>query len=493
MPTTGNVLTSPDAGAAAPAANRLAKLALATVMAGAFMSLLDTTIVNVALPSIQRGLGASDTALEWVVSGYALAFGLVLIPAGRLGDAFGRRPLYIAGLVLFLLASLGAGLAHSPAELVAARVVQGLAAGTYYTQINATIVDTFAGPARSRAFGVLAAVIGLSTAVGPLAGGLLITAAGPHTGWRWIFLVNLVIGAAAVPAAVKFLPAPVRHPRQPADVAGTALLTAALLLVLLPLIKGQARGWPLWAYACFAAAVPLLAGLWLCERRAERAGRIPLIPPRVVRQPAFATGAVFALLYFASFTSIFFSLAVTWQEGFSRGALASGLVVSPFALGAIITARKSHAIAQRLGRWILIIGCAMVTAGLTALLLVFHAAGQPEAWYLAGPLLLTGLGHGLIVAPNIDLVLKTVPPADNGSASGVLNTAQRIGSALGIAVVGTVLFGTLHPAGPGAPALAAAFSHSFQAALTVNIGLIAATLALAIAAPRRARRPAAAG
>jgi MFS family permease len=244
MPSTENVLTSPPAGTEVPPSGRMASLALATVMAGAFMSLLDTTIVNVALPSIQHALGASDSALEWVVSGYALAFGLVLIPAGRLGDAIGRKPIYIAGLVVFLLASLGAGLARSPAELVVARVVQGLAAGTYYTQINATIVDTFAGPRRSRAFGVLAAVIGLSTAVGPLAGGLLITAPGPHTGWRWIFLVNLAIGAAAVPAAVKFLPAPVRHARQPADLAGIGLLTAALVLVLLPMIEGESSGGP---------------------------------------------------------------------------------------------------------------------------------------------------------------------------------------------------------------------------------------------------------
>jgi MFS family permease len=215
--------------------------------------------------------------------------------------------------------------------------------------------------------------------------------------------------------------------------------------------------------------------------RSDSGGR----PGDPVGSPAFATGAIFALLYFASFTSIFFSLAVTWQEGFSRGPLASGLVVSPFALGAIVTARKSHAIAQRLGRWILVLGSSMVAARLTSLLLVFHFTGQPSPWDVVGPLLLTGLGHGLIVAPNIDLVLKSVPPADNGSASGVLNTAQRVGSALGIAVVGTVLFGTLHPApGGGAAGLAAAFSHSFQVALAVNIGLIAATLVLAIAAPR---------
>ena len=167
---------------------RAARLALATVMLGAFMSLLDTTIVNVALPSMQHALRAGDGALEWVVSGYALAFGLALIPAGRLGDAIGRKPLYIGGLLVFLAASLGASLAQGPAELVAARVVQGLAAGVYYTQINATIADVFDGPDRARASGVLAAVIGLSTAIGPLAGGLLITAGGTRDGWRLIFL-----------------------------------------------------------------------------------------------------------------------------------------------------------------------------------------------------------------------------------------------------------------------------------------------------------------
>src|SRR5580658_6739032 len=464
-----------------PPSDRLARLALATVMIGAFMSLLDTTIVNVALPSMARGLAAGHSALEWVVSGYALAFGLVLIPAGRLGDAIGRRPVYIA----FLLASLGAGVSQTAGELVAARIVQGVAAGTYYTQINATIVDMFAGRERGRAFGVLSAVIGLSTAVGPLAGGLLISAGGAHSGWRWIFLVNLAIGLVAVPAAARFLPAPVRGARQHADLAGLGLLTTALVLMLLPLIEGQAYGWPWWTYCCLAASVLLLAGLWRWESRTERAGLRPLISPRVVRQPAFATGAVFALAYFASFTSIFFSLAVTWQEGFGHDALASGLVVSPFAVGAIVTARKSSVIAQRLGRWVLILGCGMVAAGLTSLLLVFHFSGAPSGWYLVGPLLLTGLGHGMIVAPNIDRVLKSVPPSDNGSASGVLNTAQRVGSALGIAVVGTVLFGTLHPAGPGARALAAAFGHSVQAALAVNIGLIAAALVLAVFGPRR--------
>jgi EmrB/QacA subfamily drug resistance transporter len=467
---------------------RAARLALATVMLGAFMCLLDTTIVNVALPGMQHALNATDGALEWVVSGYALAFGLALIPAGRLGDSIGRKPLYIGGLLMFLAASIGAGLAQAPAELVAARIVQGLAAGVYYTQINAIIVDVYRPQERSRAFGVLSAVIGLSTAVGPLAGGLLITADGTRDGWRLIFLVNIVIGLVAVPAAVRLLPATARRSRQRADLPGIALLTACLLAVLFPLVEGRSVGWPAWTYASFAAAVPLAAALWRWERRAEASGRTPLIPPRVVRRPSFAIGALFAALYFASFTSIFFSLAITWQDGFAHSALASGLVVSPFAVGAMLMARSSHTVARRLGRHTLTIGCGLVIAGLGSLLLVIHATTVPSGWYLAGPLLLTGLGHGLIVAPNVSLTLAAVPPADNGAASGVLNTAQRLGSAVGIALVGTVLFSMLSVHGTGPHAIATAFSHALADALLVNLALIVATAALAIASPAGARR-----
>jgi EmrB/QacA subfamily drug resistance transporter len=460
--------------------DRTARLALATVMLGAFMCLLDTTIVNVALPGMQHALHASDDALEWVVSGYALAFGIVLIPAGRLGDAIGRKPLYIAGLLAFLAASLGAGLAQGPAELVVARIIQGLAAGVYYTQINATIVDVFAPRDRSKAFGVLAAVIGLSTAIGPLAGGLLIAAGGSHAGWRLIFLVNLAIGLIAVPAAMRWLPSGTRGQHQQADLPGIALLTACLLAILVPLVEGRGLGWPAWTWASFAVAVPLAAALWRWERHAEASGRTPLIPPRVVRRPSFAIGAVFAALYFASFTSIFFSLAITWQDGFAHSALASGLVVTPFAAGAMLTARSSHTVARRLGRHTLTLGCGLVIAGLGSLLLVVHATTAPSGWYLVTPLLLTGLGHGLIVAPNINLTLAAVPMADNGAASGVLNTAQRLGSAIGIALVGTVLFSTLHPQGTTRQAIGTAFGHSLFDALLVNLALIAATAVLAV-------------
>jgi hypothetical protein len=288
---------------------------------------------------------------------------------------------------------------------------------------------------------------------------------------------------------VRLLPAPVRKPRERADLGGAALLTAGLVLILYPLIEGQADGWPAWAFICLAVSVPLLVLLAWRELRVERAGRVALIPPRVVRHASFSAGAIFALVYFAAFTSIFFTLSVVWQVGFGHGALSAGAITSPFAFGAIVTARRSDAVAARLGRLTISIGCAVVALGIAGVLAVFQWAGpEPSGWWLVAPMLIGGLGNGLVVAPNVAIVLSSVPPADNGAASGVLNTAQRIGSALGIALVATVLFGTLHVAGPSHAAAVDAFSHSFKIATLVNLGMIVAAVLLVFAMPHGAMR-----
>lgn len=474
--------------------HRRRTLVLATVMLGAFMALLDTTIVNVALPSMQHALRVSDSELSWTVSGYALAFGLMLIPAGRLGDSIGRKPLYLGGLFAFLLASLAAGLSRSAPWLLGARVAQGIGAGIFYTQINATIIDTFPGPARRQAFGVLSAVIGLSTATGPLAGGLLIAALGSGSGWRWVFLINLVIGAVALPAAYYLLPSRPRTRMVRPDYVAVGLLCAGLMFILFPLIDAQTHGWKLASYLTIAASVPTLVALARWEMRVERAGRVPLIPPRLVRRPSFSAGTIFGLIYFASFTSIFFVFVVVWQEGFGHSALMTGLLSSPFAAGQILSANASPRLTERLGRGILTVGCATLALGLASLIALTHVAGpDPSVWYVVVPLLIAGVGNGLTIAPNVAFTLAEVPPADNGAASGVLNTSQRVGSALGIAIVATVLFGSLKPAGGGHEAIAAAFNHSFQLAMLANLGLVLLALVVIRAVPQRiaASQPAA--
>jgi EmrB/QacA subfamily drug resistance transporter len=462
-------------------------LALAVLLAGAFMALLDTTIVNVAIPTIRTSLDASNATLSWIVSGYALAFGLALIPAGRVGDRWGHKWVFIAGLSLFTVASLACGLAQDDGQLIAARAVQGLAGGMFFTTITALIQLMFADRQRGRAFAVLGATIGFSTALGPLVGGLIIQAFGTESGWRLVFGVNIPIGILAVAAAAVLLPGGAESTGSAADWLGLALLTAGLVALLTPLIEGQQEGWPWWTYASMAAGAVLIALFGLWERRLENAGGNPLVPPRLFAHPSFTGGVLLALVYFAAFTSIFFTIALLWQAGLGHTALQSGLVAMPFAVGSIIGASQSDVLAARFGRRVLIVGLGMVALGISAVWLIFalNDATDYNGWELLAPLLIAGIGSGLFIAPNADFIVATVERRDAGAASGVIGTMQRIGSAIGIAVIGTVLFGTLHVV-PGPDAIAVAFGHSASLAMAVSAVLSVVAFGLAFALPTAA-------
>jgi EmrB/QacA subfamily drug resistance transporter len=475
-------MTTEQSTETAPASqgNGGGRRAVAVVLVGAFMALLDTTIVTVALPTIHGSLHASPAALEWIVSAYALAYGLTLVPAGRAGDRLGYKPLFIVGLTVFTLASTACGLSQNPGEIIVARAVQGIGAGLFYPAIAATIQVSFTGPARSKAFAALGATIGTSIALGPVLGGLIIAGAGANDGWRWVFLANLLIGAVAVPAAAWQLPRTRSRTRRGFDPAGACLLSAGLLLLLIPLVEGEQAGWPAWCYACFGGCAAAFALLAWWEARAERHGRDPLLKPSLLAQPSFSAGVVFAVVYFAGFTSVFFTISILWQEGLARGALATGLVAVPFSFGSFVSAALSAKLSAAMGRKVLVAGCALVSSGLALAALVIHLTGPlTGGWYLAGPLLLAGLGSGMVIAPNQDFVLARVPRQEAGTAGAILGTAQRAGSAIGIAVIGTVLFGTLHVhAGPNG--VAAAFSHSAQLALLANAAIVAVALILVL-------------
>jgi len=462
-------------------------LALAVLLIGAFMALLDTTIVNVAIPTIRSSIGASNATLSWIVSGYALAFGLALIPAGRVGDRLGHKWVFIAGLSLFTIASLACGLAQDDGQLIAARVVQGLAGGMFFTTITALIQLMFADRERGRAFAILGATIGFSTALGPLVGGLIIQAFGAETGWRLVIGVNIPIGIVAVGAAAVFLPSGAESTDSAADWLGLALLTAGLVALLTPLIEGQQEGWPSWTYVSMVGGAVLIALFALWERRLEKLEGNPLVPPRLFAHSSFTGGVLLALVYFAAFTSIFFTIALLWQAGLGHSALQSGLVAMPFAVGSIIGAARSDVLAARFGRSVLICGLGLVAAGITAvwLMLAHTAPTAYSGWELLAPLLIAGIGSGLFIAPNSDFIVATVERRDAGAASGVIGTMQRIGSAVGIAVIGTVLFGTLHVV-PGPDAVAVAFAHSATMAMGVSAALSVVAFGLAFALPRAA-------
>jgi EmrB/QacA subfamily drug resistance transporter len=431
--------------------DRRAWASLAVLLVGLFMALLDTTIVNVALPTIRTGINADESTLAWIISGYALAYGLALIPAGRVGDRVGHKWVFIVGLAVFTTASLFAGVAQDSTQLIVARVIQGLGGGIFFPAVTAFIQLLFPPMKRGAAFAILGTVLGVSTAVGPIVGGLLIQAFGESSGWRYIFFVNLPIGVAGLAAAAIVLPSLVPGKKTSMDLVGLVLLAGGLVALLVPLIQGQQEGWPTWTYASIAASVVLLVIFAFWERYLAARGSSPLVPPHLFSHPAFTGGTILALVYFAAFTSIFFTISLLWQVGLGHTALESGLVSIPFALANIVGAAQSDRVAQKLGRGVLVLGAVLVAVGLLALWLIFLTVAPTDltGWILLGPLAIAGLGNGFFIAPNNRFIVATVDNSEAGAASGVIGTMQRIGSAVGIAVVSSVLFGVANLAGVG--------------------------------------------
>ncbi|MFF7353739.1 MULTISPECIES: MFS transporter [Streptomyces] len=458
--------------------------ALAVCLTASFMSLLDTSIVNVALPSVERGLAASPADLSWVVSGYALTFGLVLVPAGRLGDMRGQRQTFLTGIALFTLASAACGLSSGPAWLVLFRLVQGAAAGMLAPQTTALIQQMFQGAERARAFGMMGATIGLSTALGPLTGGLLIHATGGDGAWRSVFYVNLPIGVAVFCAALRLLP---RSPGSPArrecfDVPGVLLLGSGVSALMLPLVQEQQWHGRL-KWALLPAGAALLAAFWAWERRQTRHDRAPLVDLRLFALRSFSLGALLSLVYFGGFTTLFFVYTIFLQNGLGYSALAAGLSSMPFATGTAVGAAVGGRLVVRLGRKLVIAGLCTVTVGILGVVAALHGVpGRGVAWAAALPLLLAGIGSGLTTSPNTTLTLSLVPVRRAGAAGGVLQTGQRIGSAAGVAVVGSVFFA--HLANHGDPVAA------LQYGLLTCVGIILLALCLAVADLReRQARP----
>ncbi|KRE52690.1 MFS transporter [Phycicoccus sp. Soil748] len=438
--------------------------ALTVCLVAGFMTLLDVSIVNVALPSIEKGLGASPSDLQWVVSGYALTFGLVLVPSGRLGDATGRRRMFVAGVVVFGVASLLCGLATTSSLLVAARLLQGIGGGLLNPQVSGLIQALFHGRERAKAFGLLGATIGISTAVGPIAGGVILSLLGADAGWRWIFVVNLPVAFAAVVLALRWIPAHVhaedesseparggdRAPtparrRTDLDPVGVALLGAGVLALLLPLVESGRGGGSATVPGWVAAVGAGLLGVFvLWEHRYAARGRTPLVDLGLFSLPGYASGAVVATVYFSGFTGIFFVLTVYLQQALGYSPLLAGLAVTPFAGGSAVMSAVGGRLVTRFGRSLVTAGLVVVVVGLVATDLVLSSVDGPATgWYAAVPLLVAGLGSGMVISPNITLTLSEVPVRRAGTAGGVLQTGQRIGTAAGIALVGTVFFAHL--------------------------------------------------
>ena len=453
--------------------------ALSVTLTAGFMSLLDVSIVAVALPSMREGLGASPAAIQWVVSGYALTFGLALVPAGRLGDAIGRRTMFLAALTGFVVCSAAAGAAQSIGMLVAARLAQGVAAGALAPQNSALIQQLFRGAERGRAFGFFGATVGISTAAGPVVGGLILALAGGPGGWRWIFYVNVPIGLVALVLAARLLPRGTPGRRGHVDIAGVVLLGGGVLALMLPLVQAESGGLArLWWL--FLVGVVLLAAFGWWERRVVRHGGDPLLDPRLVTQtPGYASGAALGTVYFIGFSGIWLVFALFFQTGLGWTPLQSGLAVTPFALGSATSAVLGGRLVDRYGRRLTVIGLIGVLLGVsTAALALRLVPTEWIAWTVAPALLLGGIGGGLVISPNVTMTLRDVPVRMAGSAGGALQTGQRFGAAIGTATLPALFYLVLASTGND-------FRAAVAAALAAAVVGVAAALGVAVVEWRR--------
>ncbi|MFD6072332.1 MFS transporter [Amycolatopsis lurida] len=460
--------------------------ALAVSLAAGFMGLLDVSIVNTALPSIQKDLGASSGGIQWVVSGYALAFGLVLVSGGRLGDALGRRRMFLFALAAFVLTSAFAGAAPNETTLIIARLLQGFASGMMTPQNSGMIQDLFRGAERGRAFGMFGATVGISTAVGPVLGGVILAVFGDPEGWRWVFYVNVPIGILAFALALRWLPkpeTPARSLRGEIDFVGIMLLGVAVLGVLLPLIESEQGGLSsLWWLFLVAVVFGFAFVRW--ERSMVRRGRPPLLDTRLFTgTPGYATGAAVGALYFSGFTGMWLVFAIFFQQGLGYTPLQSGLAVTSFALGSAVSAAIAGRLVPKWGRKLTVTGLVMVIAGMvTVAILAGQDPGAAAGWWFALPLLVAGVGGGMVISPNTTLTLECVPTSMAGVAGGALQTGQRIGTAIGTVVLASVFHAVLGANGGYPAALTAAM---LCAAVLTSSALLLAVIELRARRKRR--------
>ncbi|MFI8089346.1 MFS transporter [Streptomyces sp. NPDC086080] len=407
-----------------------------TLVAG-FMSLLDVTIVAVALPTIQNDLHASPAQVQWVVSGYTLTFALALVTAGRLGDALDRRRIFLLALCGFVIFSAVCGAAPDITLLVVARLAQGLAAGFMAPQNSAFIQQLFRGAERGRAFGYFGATVGISSASGPLIGGSILALAGGQEGWRWVFYVNVPIGILAVLLGRRLLPRTGRSSgRGYVDVPGVLLLGLGVFAFMYPLVRAESGGLGrLWWM--FMAGVLVLGVFVRRQRRLVARGTRPLLDPRLFTTVrGYAVGAGVGTLYFLGFSGVWLVFAFFYQHGLGFSPLRSGLAVTPFAVGSAGAAVVAGRLVDRFGRLLTVGGLVGVIVGLggTALLLRF-APLDIAPWIAAPVLFIGGIGGGFVVSPNITMTLRDVPVRMAGAAGGALQTGQRLGAAVGTAAL----------------------------------------------------------
>jgi EmrB/QacA subfamily drug resistance transporter len=452
---------------------------LYVLLAAEVMDLLDSTIVNVAVPRIRDDLGASASQLQWIVGAYPLAVAAGLLVGARLGDLFGRQRLFVAGAAGFTAASFACGLAPSPSALIAFRVVQGLAAAAMIPQGFGILRALFPREELPKAFAVFGPVIGSAAIVGPIVGGGLVDLNLFGTDWRLVFYVNVPLGIAAVVGSLLLIPNVRADQARRLDLTGALLAAAGMAAIVYPLIQGRQAGWPTWSFALIGLGLTLLLVFVAHQELRGRRGRDTLVDPGLFHARGYTSGLLVMQVYFASAIGLMFTLTLFLQLGQGYSPVRSGLALAPWALGTAIGAGFGGAVlAPRFGRLLLQLGTVVTAVGVVLLVALVAHGSATAYWALVPGALLGGLGFGLVVAPLFDVVLAGVDDRAVGPASGILNALQQLSGAFGVALLGTLFFDAL---GHGH------FHRALSKTLWVEAGLCALALVLSPLLPPKPR------
>ncbi|GAA1222635.1 MFS transporter [Rhodoglobus aureus] len=445
----------------------------------AAITILDLSKINVALPSIEDALGASSTQLQLIVSGYVLTFGLVLVPAGRLGDQRSRKALFLVGLTLFTLASIACALAPNAEMLLVFRLLQGVAAGIQMPQVIGLIQQLFRGPERGRAFGLFGAMIGIATAFGPTLGGLMIAVGGAEDGWRYIFWMNVPLGIIALILAWRILPATSKssYARLDLDPVGIAIFGVTVLALMWPFLfttgapTDDSNRW--WLLVLFVLAAAAFVS-W--ERRYAAGGRAPLVPLKLFRISSFRNGTMLATAYFAAMPAMFLMTTLYLQLGLGLEPVFAGMVTIGFALTSALGSWRGGILVEHYGRSLVVVGLAILLLGL-GVLMAAAILTPPEItpFVMAAALLIGGTGGGLVISPNQTLTLHDIPPMEGGLAGSVGQLGQRIGTAIGTAVALSLFYSALYNERNSSESNIDLYHHAY------GTGMLATTLFFSIA------------
>lgn len=457
-------------------------LGLSVLLLAGFVTIFDLFVVNVAIPSIQAGLAANLSQIGFIVAGYELAFGVLLITGGRLGDQFGRRRLFVAGMAGFTVASLLCGFAPTIEFLIGARVLQGLTAALLFPQVYASIRVNFSGDDSRRAFGFLGMTLGLAAISGQILGGFLVEADIFALGWRMIFLINLPIGLFAIIMA-RFIPETRATERPFLDLPGVGLVSLALMFLLVPLIESPTLGWQMWSALSLAIAVALFIGFYHHQEWRSRAGHQPLVDMGLLRQARFAKGGALVLLIYSTSSSFFLCFALLAQTGFHLSPFEAGLVFVPCSVAFVVLSMAAPKLVARMGPKVIAVSALVYALSFAAMIAqVWLAGADLVVAHLIPVLVFTGGAQAMIMTPLLNLVLGFVEERQAGMASGVISTLQQAGAALGVAAVG-ILFGTVVSGDVGGQSQSGLYACAFVSAMSYNFlaAFIAAILLISMA------------